>query len=89
MLYCIKEIILYLWRSSNINIIALTKIKCFGVPLNTFIFFGRQCGDLQSFCVGPGFDSMLPSINSCANLRKLRLTLYNLGQENETNNHYP
>ena len=47
----------------------------FAVPLNTPIFFGRPRGDLQLFCVGPGFDSRSPSISSCANLRKLRLTL--------------
>ena len=37
------------------------------------IFSGRPTEDLQSFCVGPGFDSMSPSISSCFNLRKLRL----------------
>ena len=43
------------------------------VPLNTLIFFGHPTEDLQLFCVGPGFDSISPSISSCFNLRKLRL----------------
>ena len=33
----------------------------FAVPLNTLIFFGRTHGDLQLFCVGPGFVSTSPS----------------------------
>ena len=37
------------------------------MPVNTFIFFGRPPGDLQSFCVGPGFDAMSPSISRCEN----------------------
>ena len=51
------------------TLLLLLRSNVFGVPLNTFIFFGRPCGDLQSFFVGPGFDSTSPSISSCANLR--------------------
>ena len=42
-----------------------------GVPLNTLICLP---GDLKPFCVGPGLGSLSPSISSCFNLRKLRLS---------------
>ena len=59
---------------ATLTLLLSQRSNFFDVPLNTFIFFGHPRGDLQSFCVGPGFDSTLPSVSSCTNLRKLRLS---------------
>ena len=45
---------------ATLTLLLLLRSNVFCVPLNTFIFFGYPRGDLQSFCVGPGFDSMSP-----------------------------
>ena len=54
----------------------LLRSKAFNVLLSTFIFFRSPHGDLQSFCIIPGFEFLSPLIRNCANLIKIRLRTF-------------
>ena len=47
---------------ATLTLLFLLRSNVFGVHLYTFVFFGRPRGDLQSFCVGPGFDYTSPQL---------------------------
>ena len=70
----LKTNISYFLITSNISINVLTKIKLFCCSFKYSYLPWMSMWRFTTICVGPGFDSMSPSISNCANLGKLRLS---------------